>query len=156
VPGGQAAPDARNRYLARFPEAKGYFAAHDFHAHVLKVERVRWFEGFGSMGWIDRAPFVRACGQRPDPLLRYAAGIIDHMNEDHADALLELVAHVHRRSAAEARMTSVDENGFDVLVKLPRARKWTSLRIPFGRPQRTPDGVRLRLIAMLAEARQAK
>jgi len=45
-------------YLARFPEAEGRAAAHDFAPFVLRVERVRWIAGFGSMGWFERAQWV--------------------------------------------------------------------------------------------------
>lgn len=40
-------------YLARFPEAESWVTAHDFTPFVLRVERVRWILGFGSMGWIE-------------------------------------------------------------------------------------------------------
>lgn len=50
--------DARRRtlagYLARFPEAAAWASAHDFAPWVLRVERVRWIRGFGSMGWVER------------------------------------------------------------------------------------------------------
>lgn len=46
---------ARESYLARFPQAESYFTAHRFSIFVLRVERVRWIAGFGSMGWLDRA-----------------------------------------------------------------------------------------------------
>jgi putative heme iron utilization protein len=46
------------RYLARFPEAEGRATAHDFAPFVLRVERVRWIAGFGSMGWFERKDWV--------------------------------------------------------------------------------------------------
>jgi len=45
----------RDAYLERFPRAAGYFDAHAFTIFVLRVERVRWIAGFGSMGWLERA-----------------------------------------------------------------------------------------------------
>jgi len=53
APEGAARADALERYLARFPEASEWATAHDFTPFVLRVERVRWIRGFGSMGWVE-------------------------------------------------------------------------------------------------------
>jgi hypothetical protein len=53
VPAGAARRDALDAYLARFPESGEWATAHDFAPFVLRVERVRWIAGFGSMGWIE-------------------------------------------------------------------------------------------------------
>jgi len=54
TPEGPARRDALERYLARFPEAESWATTHDFAPFVLRVERVRWIRGFGSMGWVER------------------------------------------------------------------------------------------------------
>ncbi len=54
APVGQARRDALACYLARFPAAAEWATAHDFAPFVLRVERVRWIRGFGSMGWVER------------------------------------------------------------------------------------------------------
>jgi len=54
APQGQARRDALDGYLARFPDAAAWATAHDFAPYVLRVERVRWIRGFGSMGWVER------------------------------------------------------------------------------------------------------
>jgi putative heme iron utilization protein len=59
-PDGAPALVARTAYLDRFPDAEERFAAHDFVVHVLRVERVRWIAGFGSMGWLTRAQWQAA------------------------------------------------------------------------------------------------
>ena len=51
---GRARRDALDVYLGRFPDAEGWASAHDFAPFLLRVERVRWIRGFGSMGWIER------------------------------------------------------------------------------------------------------
>ena len=55
APEGEARRAALAVYLARFPEAAEWATAHDFAPFVLRVERVRWIRGFGSMGWVERA-----------------------------------------------------------------------------------------------------
>lgn len=54
APEGAARRAALDCYLARHPEAEGWAAAHDFGPFLLRVERVRWIRGFGSMGWLER------------------------------------------------------------------------------------------------------
>lgn len=54
APEGHARRDALDCYLARFPDAADWATAHDFAPFILRVERVRWIRGFGSMGWVER------------------------------------------------------------------------------------------------------
>jgi putative heme iron utilization protein len=55
----------RDAYLGLFPRAAGYFDAHAFTIFVLRVERVRWIAGFGSMGWLERGDLFRELPARP-------------------------------------------------------------------------------------------
>ena len=104
VPAGPAAARAEEAYTARFPDSGAMASAHDFAFHVLKVEKVRWIAGFGSMGWLTRDDWSLP----PDPLTPYAAEIAEHLNEDHADALLELASHFAGVNGRTARVTGVD------------------------------------------------
>jgi putative heme iron utilization protein len=44
---------AKARYLARFPEAKRFFQAHDFKLYVLTPVRGYYIGGFGRIFWIE-------------------------------------------------------------------------------------------------------
>ena len=55
--------------------------------------------------------------RQPDPLADAAAGIIQHMNADHADALILLARVFAGIESQEAAMTSVDRLGFHVRLK---------------------------------------
>jgi putative heme iron utilization protein len=44
-------PDAKARYLARHPEARGLFAL-DFALYVLEVHEAQLVGGFGAAGWL--------------------------------------------------------------------------------------------------------
>jgi putative heme iron utilization protein len=46
-----AEPDARARYLARHPEARGLLAL-DFRLYALAVEEAQWVGGFAAAGWL--------------------------------------------------------------------------------------------------------
>lgn len=52
---GRSRRDGLDCYLGRFPEAEDWATAHDFAPFLLRIERVRWIRGFGSMGWIERS-----------------------------------------------------------------------------------------------------
>jgi putative heme iron utilization protein len=54
VPDGDEREAAVDRYIQRFADAAQWRGSHDFAPFVLRVERVRWILGFGSMGWFDR------------------------------------------------------------------------------------------------------
>src|SRR5258708_30439502 len=69
VPEGDVA-DARARYLARHPQARGYFRTHDFQLWELQVEELRLIAGFGRISWLAGAGIGRA--PDPDPLPAHA------------------------------------------------------------------------------------
>jgi putative heme iron utilization protein len=48
-------PDARARYLARWPRAQAYFELRDFALWELAIEEARLIAGFGQIRWLDGA-----------------------------------------------------------------------------------------------------
>ena len=57
----------------------------DFRVYRLEPTAVRYVGGFGRMSWVSVADYR---GAAPDPLRSQADGILEHMNDDHAEALL--------------------------------------------------------------------
>jgi len=49
---GQAEPDARARYLARWPQAAQYLALKDFTFWRFEIEEARLVAGFGEIRWL--------------------------------------------------------------------------------------------------------
>jgi heme oxygenase (biliverdin-IX-beta and delta-forming) len=142
---------AREAYLAGNPGAF-YVDYGDFLCMRLSVSDVRYVGGFGRMSWVDAPSFALASA---DPLVGVAAGIISHMNADHADSLVTLCHHdAGRLDVVAASMTAVDRYGFEVIADLGGDRR-EALRIGFRSPQETGDGVRHELVGMLREARSA-
>ena len=86
----------------------------DFTLWVLRVERVRWVGGYGRMGSAAAGEYRAA---EPDPVAPIAARAAAHLNDDHADALLD-IAHVlgGRPDADAARCTHIDRYGLDLDV----------------------------------------
>ncbi|PYM98048.1 MAG: pyridoxamine 5'-phosphate oxidase [Candidatus Rokuibacteriota bacterium] len=138
----------RAAYLERHPTARYWADFDDFSFWRLEVSDVYFVGGFAAMGWVDAADYRRS---RPDPLSDAAAGIIEHMNRDHADALVAYARFFAGAEADEASMTAVDRLGFKLHLR-QGGRRW-STRVAFPREVRTADDSRVVLIEMLKQAR---
>lgn len=103
----EAARDiARARYLEANPAASYYIDFGDFTFLQLTVDHVRYVGGYGRMSWVDATDYRAAT---PDPLIGAAAGIIDHMNADHADAQVLFCRHFAALTdTVSASMSAVD------------------------------------------------
>jgi hypothetical protein len=147
VPEADAAA-ARERYLTRHERARYWVDFEDFGFWRLAVADVYFVGGFAAMDWVTAADYAAA---RPDPLADVAAGIVEHMNRDHADALVDYARHFAGETADEASMVAVDRLGFK--LRLRSGERLSSVRIAFPREVTTAAQSREVLIAMLKEAR---
>jgi heme iron utilization protein len=142
---------ARERYLARHERARYWADFEDFGLWRLDVADLYYVGGFAAMDWVTAADYAAA---RPDPLADAAAGIVEHMNRDHADALVEYARHFAGEPADEATMVAVDRLGFK--LRLRRGQRLSSARIAFPREVTTAAQGREVLIAMLQQARAGR
>jgi heme iron utilization protein len=148
VPNAEIAEN-RQRYLTRYENARYWVDFRDFTFTRLEVRDVYFVGGFGVMGWVTAEEYARAV---PDPLVDAAPGILEHMNADHADALL-LLAHVFGGVDADAaEMTAVDRLGFHVRLKVKNQVQ--GIRIPFVREVKSTPETRAVLVEMVRDARQ--
>ena len=136
-------------FLARHPDAKYYADFTDFAYWRLRVTGIRYIGGFGRMSWVDPEVWSTA---EPDPLLEHAKGIVDHMNEDHADAL-RLYSEAFSRSGPvpEAVMTGVDRYGFEMSVTTEHGPR--PVRIAFDAPIADSTDARKAMVALVKKAR---
>jgi hypothetical protein len=142
-------PVARDRYLAANPAASYYIDFGDFTFFRLDVESIRYVGGYGRMSWVDAAGYADA---EPDPLVDAAAGIIEHMNADHADAQVLFCRHLlGRPDTTAATMSAVDRYGFEMIAVGPAGR--AAVRLGFPGECTTGDEVRQAMIALVADAR---
>jgi putative heme iron utilization protein len=149
--GGDERAVVRDIYLAANPASAYYIDFGDFSFWRLEVGSVRYVGGYGRMSWVEAADYAAA---EADPLAgEAAAGILEHMNADHADSLV-LMAQVlgGRADATEAVMTAVDRYGFDVIVGGPNGR--AALRLGFDGAVATPAAVRPAMIGLVERARR--
>ncbi|MDH5673939.1 MAG: DUF2470 domain-containing protein [Myxococcales bacterium] len=152
---GECAPEpgddgsARTAFLAAHPSAEYYCDFKDFSFWRMTLHSLRYIGGYGRMSWVAKDDWLQA---EADPLADAAAGILEHMNADHADAL---VAYCHAFSKAteieEATMTQVDRYGFEmsaITAEGPRP-----VRLAFPQPVTTAEQTRKALVEMLQQAR---
>jgi heme iron utilization protein len=140
---------ARSAFLAAHPNSAYYADFSDFAFWKLRVNAIRYIGGYGRMSWITPADWQAA---EPDPLAPSAAGVVAHMNADHADALvLYCKAFARATDITAAKMTGVDRYGFEMSATTAGGPR--PVRVAFATPVSTPEQVRAELVAMLMHAR---
>jgi putative heme iron utilization protein len=137
----------RRRFLARHPDAATYAAFKDFQFYRLAVERAHLVAGFGKIRWLSAAELMAA--PPPTGLADAEPGIVDHMNQDHADALQLYAGKLLGLSGTDWRMTGIDAEGLDLRLNGRVAR------LPFDRPLRTVGEARKVLVDLAGKARAA-
>jgi heme iron utilization protein len=143
-------PVVRERYLEANPTSAYYIDFGDFAFYRLAVGSIRYVGGYGRMSWVDPVAYATA---EPDPLAPVAAGIVEHMNADHADAQVLYCRHLAGRpDTTAATMSAVDRYGFEMIASGPTGR--AAVRLGFPHPCATADEVRRVMIVMLGDARR--
>ncbi len=80
--------------------------------------------------------------------------IVGHMNEDHADAVLNYARHFGGLAdASAARLDDLDQAGMDITVTLPGGN--VAARVAYARPLETPADAHHVLVEMAQTAAQA-
>jgi hypothetical protein len=142
--------EARRLYLERHENSKYWVDFDDFSFFAMDVVDVYYVGGFGVMGWITAQEYSQA---QPDPLADAAAGILQHMNADHQDALILLARVFAGTETQEAVMTSVDRLGFHLRMKTEEGMK--GARLAFLSEVSTPAETRKMLVEMVQQARRS-
>jgi len=138
-------PRHRERFLARHPGAAVYAGFKDFAFYRIAVERAHLVAGFGRIHWIEGkdllGPFAPALAERE-------AGIVEHMNSDHADALQLYATVLLQQPAGPWRMTGCDPEGVDLRCGLRTAR------LDFGQIVTDADRARAELLRLVRKSRE--
>src|SRR6266699_6168451 len=140
--------EARELYLARYANSKYWVDFEDFSFYRMDVVDVYYVGGFGVMGWVSASEYDRS---QPDPLVDSAAGIMQHMNTHHANALIEMARAFAGIESEEATITGVDRLGFHVRMKTRDGIR--GARIAFLREVNNPAETRKVLVEMVQQAR---
>jgi putative heme iron utilization protein len=150
-PLGEELEAARAAYHAAVSSGESFTDWDDFTFWVLRAEHVRWVGGFGRMASTDLDRYLAA---EPDPVAPQAAFAVEHLNEDHADALLEMArAIAGHTDATAATCLRADRYGLDLDVHTPRGRALA--RVGFAAPCTAPDGLRAATVELAKRSRAA-
>ena len=87
-----------------------------------------------------------------DPVSQGAARAIEHLNDDHADALLEMARALGGQpEASAARCVDADRTGLDLIATTPVGE--VEVRVDYGEPIEGPEGLRKATVQLAQKAR---
>jgi putative heme iron utilization protein len=137
---------ARHRYLSRHPEAEQFAGFKDFGFYRMELSRIHLVAGFGRI--VDLKPQdVLTDMSGADAMRDAEAGAVEHMNDDHKDALRLYATKLLKGRDGEWRCTGCDPEGLD--LRLDR----TGLRLPFPQRVNGPGPLRAVLKQLAEQAR---
>ena len=87
-----------------------------------------------------------------DPVSEGAERAIAHLNEDHADALLDMARAIGGcPEATAARCMDADRTGLDLVVQTAAGE--AEVRVPYDEPIDAPEGLRKATVRLAQRAR---
>ena len=143
VPEAQRA-QIRGRFLARHPKAALYVDFADFAFWRIEIEGASYNGGFGKAYQMTRADLL--C-PRDANLEDMESGAVQHMNEDHVDAVSLYATRLAGQAHGTWTLACIDLEGLDLTSGDDVTRVW------FDPPLRTAEELRPRLVALAKRAR---
>ncbi|MEB3899601.1 DUF2470 domain-containing protein [Pseudomonas putida] len=101
---------AAERYYRYFPDAANYHKAHDFDFWVLEPVRHRYIGGFGAIHWLDQVTLANPFAGQVE------ASMVEHMNNDHANAIAHYVELTNLPRTAPAQLVGIDSEGMHLRI----------------------------------------
>ncbi|MBM3344512.1 MAG: DUF2470 domain-containing protein [Betaproteobacteria bacterium] len=136
------------RYEHYFPATQGYRTQLDFEFWRIVPVTLRAIAGFAKVHWVSREAYAPPA----NTLAAAEAGILEHMNTDHAHTLIDYCRLQGVRNVKAATMIGIDCDGFDVKVESAEGK---ILRFDFDAPVTDAQAARTALIALAQKARAA-
>lgn len=143
---GEAAGVLRRRYLNAHPSAEAFVDFKDFSFFRIVPSGAHLVAGFGRIIDLTPAQFLTNIDDASE-LLEAEQGAVDHMNEDHREAMNLYATKLLGAESADWTCTGCDPDGMDLQAGA------TVLRLDF--PERVTSGTALRkmLVRLAGEAR---
>lgn len=108
-------PAAARRHAARHSTAKGFTKFPDFSWYRIEMESAHLVAGFGRIvGLEGKALHTDTAGAAE--LIAAEEGAIQHMNEDHREAISLYATKLLKAEAGDWRMVSLDPEGCDLML----------------------------------------
>ncbi|MEM1199462.1 MAG: DUF2470 domain-containing protein [Pseudomonadota bacterium] len=139
-------PAIRARYLARHPGAALYVDFGDFSFWTLQASEAHAVAGFGRIETIP-ANEVLLTSENCAVLIEAEHRIIEHMNEDHSDAINLYATRLLGQNPGPWQMTAIDQDGIDL------SNTERSVRLAFASPVTNAQEAREALVALAAQAK---
>ena len=143
----------RDTYLTRHPGAT-WVDFTDFSWYKFDdVLGGKFVGGFAAASHIKGDDFL-SCAS--DPHVSYATKVIQHMNEDHADSLIDIVWHqCGGLPIINATMVDVDYLGMTIKGEVTLGNKggYTKIRVPWQQPVTDRKALKDTIISMARAAR---
>lgn len=143
-----AEPRVRERFLARHPKARLYADFADFSFWRVTPQGGHLNGGFARAMSLTAGDLATELAGA-EALVEAEAGAIEHMNEDHRDALVLYATRLAGAPAGDWRATGIDPEGIDL------AAGDLTARAAFPRRVETPGDLRRVLKEMADSARAA-
>jgi heme iron utilization protein len=144
--GAEDAAVLRRRYLNAHPSAQAFVEFKDFSFFRIRPSGAHLVAGFGRIVDLEPAQFLTDLSDAA-ALLEAEQGAVEHMNEDHRDAMNLYATRLLGAGPADWRCTGCDPDGIDMQADDK------TLRLDF--PERVTNGNELRkmLVKLVGEAR---
>lgn len=134
------------QYFQLFPQARAYENMHDFHFYKISVARVRFIGGFGKIHWINPEYWHNEYEEWQSN----TAGMVDHMNEDHQEAMRLILAHFANVHTSTVTMLSVFSDGVHY-----QTTEGQIVFVPFAQCCHSGTEIRQALVAQTKICREA-
>ena len=139
-------PVLRRRYLNAHPSAEAFVEFKDFSFFRIRPQGAHLVAGFGRIVDLSPEQFLTDLSDAA-ALLEAEQGAIDHMNEDHRDALNLYATKLLGAEPGDWRCTGCDPDGIDLQAGT------TTLRLDFPQRVTGPAELRQMLVGLANEAR---
>jgi putative heme iron utilization protein len=143
-----AAPEDRARYLARFPASAQFADFKDFRLYRVEPERAHLVAGFGRIHWVV-ADDLRLGDDLARAAAALEAGVVAHMNRDHADAVRLMAERLVGVAGDGAMLCGFDAEGCDIRIGA------AVHRVPFPAAVADAEAARATLAALARQARES-
>jgi putative heme iron utilization protein len=137
--------DISEKFWARFPESRMYQNSHDFKFYRIKLEHIRYIGGFGQIHWVPLNEFLLDYPQWKED----EQHAIDHMNEDHIDAMQLMLKHFKGVCSDQIKLTHLYPDG--CIIKLDEQENHY---LPYQSLAINSKDIRIQLVKLTQEARK--
>jgi putative heme iron utilization protein len=144
--GGDDAAILRRRYLNAHPSAEAFVDFKDFSFFRIRPHAAHLVAGFGRIVDLKPEQFLTEIADA-GALLDAEQGAVEHMNEDHRDAIHLYATKLLGADLADWRCTGCDPDGIDMQAET------ATLRLDFPERVTGPGELRKMLVKLADEAR---